>query len=120
MIFPSVKRNLFICFFSIGLLLHNNTATAQQNVHPASVQYEWPTDPTVKTKLDKWQDQKVGMLIHWGLYAVPGMIESWALCSEDWITRDSSSNYGDFKKWYWGLKKDFNPVNFNPDQWAMA
>jgi alpha-L-fucosidase len=120
MIFPSVKRNLFICFFSIGLLLHNNTATAQQNVHPASVQYEWPTDPTVKTKLDKWQDQKFGMLIHWGLYAVPGMIESWALCSEDWITRDSSSNYGDFKKWYWGLKKDFNPVNFNPDQWAMA
>ncbi|HET7899358.1 MAG TPA: alpha-L-fucosidase, partial [Flavisolibacter sp.] len=26
----------------------------------------------------------------------------------------------DFKKWYWGLQKDFNPVNFNPGQWANA
>ncbi|WP_315822895.1 alpha-L-fucosidase [Paraflavitalea speifideaquila] len=55
--------------------------------------------------MDKWQDQKFGMIIHWGLYAVPGMIESWALCSEDWIDRDSNMAYDDFKKWYWGLKK---------------
>jgi alpha-L-fucosidase len=26
----------------------------------------------------------------------------------------------DFKQWYWGLKKDFNPVNFNPEQWAKT
>ena len=42
------------------------------------------------------------------------------LCSEDWITRDSTIDYGDYKKWYWGLKKDFNPVKFNPEQWAKA
>jgi alpha-L-fucosidase len=82
--------------------------------------YEWPTDPLVKTKLDKWQDLKFGMIIHWGLYAVPGIVESWTLCSEDWIDRDSNSNYGDYKKWYWGLQKDFNPVNFNPEQWAAV
>ncbi len=93
---------------------------AQGNLHQQSAQYEWPTDPLVKEKLEQWRDQKFGMIIHYGLYAVPGMIESWALCSEDWITRDSTSDYGDFKKWYWGLKKDFNPVNFNPEQWATA
>ncbi|RXF69712.1 alpha-L-fucosidase [Arcticibacter tournemirensis] len=92
----------------------------QQNVHPQSTHYEWPTDPLVKQKLDKWQDQKFGMIIHWGLYAVPGMIESWALCSEDWIERDSTQSYDDFKKWYWGLSKGFNPVKFNPEQWAKA
>lgn len=53
-----------------------------------------------------------------GLYAVPGMIESWALCSEDWIERDSTISYPDFKNWYWGLKKDFNPTNFNLESWA--
>jgi len=97
------------------------SANAQvQGIHPASTEYEWPTDPLVVQKLDKWQDQKFGMIIHWGLYAVPGIIESWSLCSEDWITRDSNSYYGDYKKWYWGLQKDFNPVRFNPDQWAKA
>lgn len=51
---------------------------------------------------------------------MPGIIESWALCSEDWIERDSTIAYDDFKKWYWGLKKDLNPVQFNPEQWAAA
>jgi len=107
---------LLICFCtgSMGLL------NAQGNIHHQSTQYEWPADPLVKEKLERWRDQKFGMIIHFGLYAVPGMIESWALCSEDWITRDSSSNYGDYKKWYWGLKKDFNPVHFNPEQWAAT
>ena len=96
------------------------TAKAQQNVHPQSSQYEWPTDKKVRDKLENWQDLKFGMIIHWGLYAVPGIIESWALCSEDWIDRDSTLGYENFKKWYWGLQKDFNPTRFNPDLWAQA
>lgn len=101
-------------------LVFTLSATAQPSVHPQSVEYEWPTDSLVKQKLERWQDQKFGMIIHWGLYAVPGIIESWALCSEDWIERDSSTRYEDFKTWYWGLQKDFNPVNFDPEKWAAA
>jgi alpha-L-fucosidase len=104
---------MFFCFFSIGL-------KSQQNVHPQSDQYMYPTDPLVREKLEHWRDQKFGMIIHWGLYAVPGMIESWGICSEDWISRDSTVDYGDYKKWYWALKKDFNPVKFDPNQWALA
>lgn len=107
--------------FILSLLVFCSTSNAQeQGIHPQSTTYEWPTDPQVKEKLDKWQDQKFGMIIHWGLYAVPGIIESWALCSEDWIERDSNMTYDEFKKWYWGLKDKFNPVNFNPEQWAKA
>ena len=102
------------------LILINVYVTAQQNIHQQSSKYEWPTDERVKQKLDEWQDLKFGMIIHWGLYAVPGMIESWALCSEDWIERDSTIAYEDFKKWYWGQNKNFNPVNFDPDSWAKA
>ena len=106
---------LFVSIFVMGFYLK-----AQQNIHSQSTIYEWPADPLVRTKLDKWQDQKFGMIIHWGLYAVPGIIESWSICSEDWIERDSASSYPEYKKWYWGLQKDFNPVNFDPDQWAKA
>ena len=111
-------RRLLVCFLvAIGM---SYVAPAQLNVHPQSSSYEWPEDSLVRKKLSQWQDLKFGMIIHWGLYAVPGIIESWALCSEDWIERDSTIAYEDFKKWYWGLKKEFNPVNFNPDQWAKA
>ena len=112
-------KNLF-SIIVVLLLYQNHLLYAQQNIHQQSSLYEWPKDELVKQKLDKWQDQKFGIIIHWGLYAVPGIIESWALCSEDWIDRDSTISYSDFKKWYWGLQKDFNPVNFNPDHWAKA
>lgn len=44
-------------------------------VHERSTDYEWPTDQQVLDKLDKWQDQKFGVLFHWGLYSVPGIVE---------------------------------------------
>jgi alpha-L-fucosidase len=94
--------------------------TIAQHEHPTSSQYQWPTDPLVSKKLTAWQDLKFGMIIHWGLYAEAGIIESWSLCSEEWITRDSASDYGKYKAWYWGLNKKFNPQKFNPEQWAKA
>lgn len=102
------------CLFSIGV-------NAQDTfVHEQSTEYQWPTDSLVLKKLDKWQDLKFGVLMHWGLYSVPGMVESWELCSEDWITRKGYDNYQEFKNWYWGLSQKFNPTQFNPDQWANA
>lgn len=89
-------------------------------VHPISNAYQEPTDPLVLQKLEKWQDQKFGIIIHWGLYAVPGIIESWSICSEDWITRDSTSSYDEYKKWYFGLKDSLNPTRFNPEKWAAV
>jgi len=59
---------LLSCFFSSSLL------KAQGNIHQQSTQYEWPSDPLVKEKLEQWRDQKFGMIIHYGLYAVPGIM----------------------------------------------
>ena len=95
------------------------SAIAQNSyVHDKSDGYEWPTDPQVLEKLDQWQDLKFGVLMHWGIYSVPGMVESWAICNEDWIRRPKDSTYESYKQWYWDLAKEFNPVNFNPAQWA--
>ena len=62
-------------------------AAQEDNLHRSTSIYEAPTDPAVVEKLEAWQDVKFGMLIHWGLYAVPGIMESWTLCNEDWIDR---------------------------------
>lgn len=106
---------------TIGLLLWVCSVTAQnKDVYERSQQYEWPTDQQVTQKLHHWQDLKFGVLFHWGLYAVPGIVESWSICNEDWITRDTTQTYQQYKDWYWGLAKKFNPVKFDPEQWANA
>ncbi|HEY3370178.1 MAG TPA: alpha-L-fucosidase [Prolixibacteraceae bacterium] len=109
-----------IITFLISIWMISSVCSQDLGIHPQSQKYEWPTDAKVLSKLDHWQDLKFGMIIHWGLYAVPGIIESWELCSEDWINRPDSLNYNEFKEWYWGLKSKFNPVNFDPDKWAKA
>jgi len=109
-----------LVFALIILGLGSGIKAQELGIHPQSHEYEWPKDKQVLAKLDQWQDLKFGMIIHWGLYAVPGIIESWELCSEDWINRPDSMTYCNFKKWYWGLKDEFNPINFDPDQWAQA
>ena len=108
----SAQKNLF-------------TDVKGEEVHRQSKHYEWPTDPEVLKKLDHWQDQKFGIMFHWGIYSVPGIHESWLLCSEDRFTRRRQNvakdmPYDEFKKWYWGLSEQFNPVKFDPEKWAAV
>ena len=110
-------------FTGIALVLFTSSAFAQQGfVHKESEQYVWPAEENLLNKLDDWQDLKFGVLFHWGLYSVPGIVESWSICSEDedWIPRDSTVAYEDYKKDYWQLIDKFNPTQFNPEQWAQV
>lgn len=113
--------------FKIFILLHfvalTSIVSAQQGfVHEKSDSYVWPSESRVLENLEKWQDLKFGVLFHWGLYSVPGIVESWSICGEDeeWIPRDSTLIYEDYKKWYWSLKDKFNPTDFDPEQWAQV
>ena len=105
---------------SAGFTTQIQAQEAQSFVHQQSntEDYVWPTDPQVLTKLKHWQDQKFGVLMHWGLYSVPGIVESWSICSEDWIIRERKPTYEEDKAWYWSQKDSLNPVNFDPSKWA--
>ena len=91
---------------------------AQGDVYERSKVYEWPTDKKVVEKLHKWQDLKFGVLMHWGVYSVPGIVESWSIVDEDWITRDTTQTFQQYQDWYFGLADQFNPQRFDPRQWA--
>lgn len=62
----------------LGLTVAAHAQQVQGFVHQQSEAsgYVWPTDTEVLNKLDQWQDQKFGVLFHWGLYSVPGIVES--------------------------------------------
>lgn len=108
-------RIIYTFIISVGLL---SSTFAQGNIHEQSSEYEWPKDPQVVEKLKAWQDLKFGVLIHWGIYSVPGIVESWSICDEDWITRDTTLTYQQYMDWYFSLADKFCPTQFSPTQWA--
>ena len=81
-------------------------------------------DPQVARKLEWFQDQKFGLMLHWGTYSQWGIVESWSLCPEDegWCERKGpyANDYAAYVKAYEGLKTTFNPQRFDPDAWALA
>ena len=117
-------KRLFLLLTAVMIAMINgqwSMVNAQENeIHQRSEVYEWPAEELVVKNLKQWQDLKFGVLFHWGLYSVPGMVESWAICDENWITRDTTRTYQQYMDWYFGLADEFCPTKFDPAQWAAA
>jgi len=108
-------------FFAAVLLLTSIPAGIPAQEPASNQAYISPPDPLVAEKLEAWQDLKFGLLMHWGLYAQLGIVESWALCSEDQPFQDRGGvPYEEFKRMYFGLIEEFNPRQFDPEPWATA
>lgn len=90
--------------------------------YSAEERYVKPSEPEVIKQLEWFQDQKLALMMHWGLYSQLGIVESWALSDEDaeWSRNciDWEVSGEEFKKEYFNLNKTFNPVRFQPELWA--
>lgn len=91
-----------------------------QGVHnySAAETYVRPTDPAILQQLEWFQDQKLALMMHFGLYCQPGMVASWALSDKDSDWSRHQVNWADgetFKKQYFNLNRSFNPVRFQPE-----
>ncbi|MCE5344797.1 MAG: alpha-L-fucosidase [Bacteroidales bacterium] len=95
--------------------------TVKVSAQESEGRYVPETDPLVLEKLEKWQDLKFGLLMHWGTYCQWGIVESWSICSEDegWCRR-KNPNYVEYKREYENLQTTFNPIGFDPAKWAKA
>ena len=86
--------------------------------------YLVPDSPEVRRKLEWFQDQKLGLMVHWGPYAQLGIEESWILSDDDreeermevFGIRDRVLS----RERYFDLSKTFYPIRFRPEQWAEA
>ncbi len=85
-------------------------------------EYVRPTDPLVQKKLEWFQDQKLALMMHFGIYSELGICESWPLSDGDaeWSRGgiDWVKDGKEFRAQYEGLKKSFNPVRLQPEVWA--
>lgn len=62
---------------------------------------------TENQKMEWFQDAKLGIFIHWGIYAVDGISESWAFFN-NYISHDN----------YMKQLGGFTAANYNPSHWA--
>lgn len=96
----------------------------EHGVHTYSAEEDYvvPTEPKVLEKLEWFKDQKLALMMHWGPYSQLGLVESWALSDQDaeWSRHqiDWGVSDAEFKQQYVDLNKTFNPVRFNPHEWA--
>ncbi len=69
---------------------------------------ELKMDPKKKLNLKRWQYNRLGIFIHWGLYALAARHE--------WVKAKEKITTAEYKKYF----KAFNPDLYNPAEWARA
>ena len=82
---------------------------------------EWLDD-----RLRWFQSLELGVILHWGVYALWDCCESWPIAAgEEWARGDGMRCWNErdhdivrFQKDYWDLIEQFNPVHFDPDAWV--
>jgi len=73
----------------------------------ASAQPEMSASPAANERMKWFADAKLGIFIHWGIYAVNGIDESWSFYNE-------LISYDDYMKQLGG----FNAASYDPDAWV--
>ena len=64
-------------------------------------------ESATEKKMQWFKDARLGIFIHWGIYAVNGIDESWSFYN-------GYISYNDYMK----QLKGFTASKFNPDEWA--
>lgn len=82
----------------------NTTAGETQSVESNTDKMEW------------WRDARFGMFIHWGLYAIPAGEYNGNKTNRigEWIMNHEQIPIKEYEK----FATQFNPVNFNADEWV--
>lgn len=87
-------KKLFLLLFAAFLL---SETKSQQKVDPNEI----------KQKMEWYGDAKLGIFIHWGIYAVNGVSESWSF-------HNGTVTWEDYMKQLSG----FTAKNYDPEKWA--
>jgi alpha-L-fucosidase len=109
-----VKNSHFA--FAAAVLLALNLRAADIPIPDAPVDTPLKTvaDAASAKRLAWWSDARFGMFIHWGLYAQDGCFYKGTNGGSEHMMQRLKIPLADYAK----IADDFNPTNFNADEWA--
>jgi alpha-L-fucosidase len=87
-------KSLFALLIAVVISV---SANAQSKVNPDSI----------RNKMQWFSDAKLGIFVHWGIYAVDGVDESWSFYNK-------KISHADYMK----QMKGFTASKYNPEEWA--
>ncbi len=93
-------------WIAIGVALAA-AAAAQEASTPA-------TNPDHEQRIAWWREARLGMFIHWGLYAIPAGEWNGQTHHGEWIRDTSRIPVGEYDR----FAQQFNPVKFDADAWV--
>ena len=78
--------------------------------------YQNETKEQKDERMAWWRDARFGMFIHWGVYAVPAGTYKGEQIPHigEWIMLNAKIPVDEYK----AFAKEFNPVKYNPEDWA--
>jgi alpha-L-fucosidase len=101
---------------AIGLLVGGLIVFAPPAL-PASQAGGAAIDPQQRdSRLDWWREARVGMFIHWGLYAVPAGEWNGRTDYGEWIRNNARIPIDTYDQ----FRTRFNPTKFDPDAWVRV
>ncbi len=77
-------------------------------VYPQQKRLSNETESQKAERMQWWTNDRFGMFIHWGLYALPARHE--------WVKQRERLTTEQYQKYF----EEFNPVNYDPVKWAKA
>ncbi len=103
----------FMNLFPVFLLMTVFSLYAAENSAPKS---DFPAEAQEQrdARMQWWRDARFGMFIHWGLYAVPAGEWKGGTDHAEWIRETAQIPIDKYDKYV----QQFNPVNYNPDEWV--
>jgi alpha-L-fucosidase len=85
----------------------------------AGLRADEPGQPEAAERMEWFRDAKFGMMIHWGIYSTRGGIAPDGSPQKakytEWYQSANKLPYTEYSK----LAKDFNPVEFDADEWVQ-
>ena len=119
----SVRRTVSYCILLFILLFLDPVISSSSNDNVTTGRYEPTWDSLDRRPLPEWYDDaKVGIFIHWGVFSVPAFDSEWFW--KHWVT-DKYKTIIDFMQKnyppgfsYQDFAPQFKAEFFDPDQWA--
>jgi len=101
---------------ALAVLFSPAKSSAADTNDPAFVMWQQDYGPTHEQRMQWWREAKFGMFIHWGVYSVPAGTYHGQQSKHigEWIMRDFNIPVAE----YAGYAKQFDPTNFNAEQWV--